>query len=161
MSNRFCLAALAGLMLAMTSASSAFAGNSKDKEAFIANAKQQMATCEQQYRKFRTDSWAAEKAWEAAYDAERASSRLTGKPPVNPAMEQVEPYHKTCAEKAKKDILATAKAFIKSFKGADGQKNARDMVAQWVTAMDAIGNESAKAESAKFETLANGLLLDL
>lgn len=127
---------------------------------FIENAKQRIAVCEGQYDKFSAESFAAERSWESENKAEEAESRYSGKPIEVIQMRQTSPYHKICSESAKQDFIPTAKTFIRLFKNKETQKNAKDMVAQWITAIDAIGDKGAQSELAKFETLANGLLLD-
>lgn len=135
--------------------------STKGISALISDAKQRIEKCEGQYNLFLTTSRAAELAWEAEYDADRASERLSGKKIAPPLLTKTTPYHKICAEAEKQQFIPVAKNFIKLQKKADSQKHTKNMVAQWITSIDAIGNEGAKAEKAKFETLANGLMLDI
>lgn len=128
---------------------------------FISSAKKKINDCEGKYQDFLALSFANEKAWESEYNLNQALAKAGGGPVKSPKMEHAEPYHKTCAEAAKQETIPNAKIFIKSFKTASAQKNAKDMIAQWITAIDSIGNDGAKAEAAKFETLANGLMLEL
>lgn len=127
---------------------------------FIGDAKQRIAKCSYEYDKFLGTTKAASLAWEAESDAAEASANLSGKPVVYPKMKEVTPYHKICADSSKDEFIPTAKIFIKSFKAASSKKSAKDMVAQWITAIDAIGSDAATTENAKFETLANGLMLE-
>lgn len=171
MKKHCAFAVFVGVLIAITSATG-YAKSSKEKNAtsaasgpqtkeFIATAKDRISKCESEFSKYESTSWAAEKAWDAAYSAAEATSRLTGKPVVNPEMSKVELYHKACADNAKNELVPVSKGLFKSIKNTDAQNSAKDMMAQWITAIDAIGSQGSRAESAKFETLANRLLLDL
>lgn len=127
---------------------------------FVADAKQRIETCNSEYGKFRSELFASNMLWEASYNAAEASARLNGGGVEAPTMSETKPYHKICAESSKNEFIPTAKIFIKSFKNVDKQKATKDMVAQWITAIDTIGSDAATTEYAKFETLANGLILE-
>ena len=66
-----------------------------------------------------------------------------------------------CVAKNKQELLDTSRNFIQTYKGAAERSMAADMVAQWMTAIDATGSREFGTESNKFETLANRVLLGM
>lgn len=127
---------------------------------FIKDAKDRLALCATEYDKYRALSFASKKGWDVAYEADYSSAKLSGKPFVPPIASKVDPLHQICASSEKEKFIPLAKTFIKSLSAAERQKSAKDMTAQWITAIDSIGNAGAQSEIAKFETLANSLMLD-
>lgn len=63
-----------------------------------------------------------------------------------------------CTSDSRQDIISKSKQVAKA-KAKIGDK-IRDMTAQWLTVMDAIGKSNFNQEKSKFETLANRLLLE-
>lgn len=152
-----------GLSLTLISFFSSSAFSDNKTEDFVNDAKQRIVRCGQEYDKFRSTSFAANRAFEMGMQAEEASARLRGGSVDYDKIkhEEVVAYHKICAEKEKKEFIINAKSFIKSIKSADKQKSSKDMVSQWITAIDSIGNDNENTEISKFQTIANSLLLDL
>ncbi len=80
---------------------------------------------------------------------------------AKPTIGDVPPVYLKFVKDTKEAMLPEAKAFIQSFTKTDERGRATDMVAQWITALDAIGNRNSEAEASKFETLANRMTLEM
>jgi hypothetical protein len=74
---------------------------------------------------------------------------------------QDSPNYKRCEKEATADFLATSRDFMGKFRDPKMQDKAKDTLAQWMTALDAVPNSNFDQEVSKFATLANGLKLEL
>lgn len=66
-----------------------------------------------------------------------------------------------CKTNTKPNVLAEAKDFIQGLVEPDLQSKAREMIAQWLTSMDAIEQKNFVEEQSKFKFLYNNLKLNL
>ena len=82
-------------------------------------------------------------------------------PDAKPTIGDVPPAYLKFVKDTKETMLPEAKAFIQSFKKADERSRATDLVAQWITTLDAIGQRNADTEASKFATLANRMELEM
>jgi len=71
------------------------------------------------------------------------------------------PEYRRCESEAKADFQATARDFIGRFREPKMQDKAKEALAQWMTAIDAVSNDNFAQEASKFATLANGMRLEL
>jgi len=74
---------------------------------------------------------------------------------------QESPTYKRCEKEAMADFQATSRDFMGKFRDPKMQGKAKDALAQWMTALDAVGNSNFDQEASKFATLANGVKLEL
>jgi hypothetical protein len=129
--------------------------------AFIKTARNAIAACNAEFENYKVMDHMADVVWRSAYDANVAMARLTHEVAKKPDREAPPLYHVECVSKQKGDVIPQLKPFVDSFKASDSRVRAREMAAQWITAMDGIGKQGSQTEAAKFETLANGLLIDM
>ena len=66
-----------------------------------------------------------------------------------------------CLTRAKVDMIAMTRQATTNKLNAGSTPLIKEIVAQWITAIDSIPKRNRVEESSKFETLANRLLLDL
>jgi len=161
--------------LAVVLASLAISANCADKSTvkrqmqadFISDARNTINLCSQKYREYVEVKRMNQYAYEQGLRADEAMARLetaTGKDTrdlPSTKLEKTVEYHVLCMEKSKELLLPRSKGFISSFKTAREQSDAKTMIAQWMTAIDSVGKPIGQSEAAKFETLANGLEIDM
>lgn len=128
--------------------------------AFINAAKDAIQKCNAEYQHYKLMEHMADVGWEAEYNSNQAMADATGTPAAATKRNDPPAYHVACRDQRKAEVIPQSKSFMKSFKSSESKSRARDMVAQWITAIDAIGNEGSQSEEARFQTLANGLLID-
>jgi len=71
------------------------------------------------------------------------------------------PNYKRCEKDATADFQATSRDFVMKFREPKMQEKAKEALAQWMTALDAVANSNFDQEASKFATLANGVKLEL
>lgn len=134
---------------------------------FISDAQNTINLCNKKYREFVAIKRMNEYAYEQGLRADDAMSRLEAaegkdiRTAPSTKLEKTPEYHALCIEKSKEMLLPRAKGFIASFKTSRQQSEAKAMVAQWMTAIDSTGKEIGPSEKAKFDTLSNGVLIEL
>ncbi|MFC5549517.1 hypothetical protein [Massilia aerilata] len=134
---------------------------------FISDAKNTISLCNSKYRQFVELRRMNQYAYETGRQADESMARLEaaegkdarGIPPTK--LQETPEYHVLCIEKSKELLLPRTKGFIASFKTAQQQNEAKVMVAQWITAMSSVGKSVGESEAAKFETLANGVEINM
>lgn len=124
--------------------------NASNPSEFISEAKRRIRKCEASYDTY-VSIVKAQNFVNQLLQAQNGSPTET-KP--------VEREFVQCSAQEKEEFVPIAKTFIKSIKAANTQKIAKDMVAQWITTIEAIGSQVSSAERAKFETLSNSLMLE-
>lgn len=67
----------------------------------------------------------------------------------------------TCESDARAKVANETREFIKGLVEPALQSKARDVIAQWLTAMDAVRQSNFEQEQSKFKALLNNLKLDL
>jgi hypothetical protein len=123
---------------------------------FIADAKNRIATCNGNYQQYLVLSDAHELMMQTALKLQD-SQRDNGEA-ITPLPKEMDKFD---CENEKVEFIPVAKSFIKAQKNANTKRAIKDMVAQWMTVIDSFGNSNLAAENSKFETMANGLLLEL
>lgn len=164
-----CFALAAALTTFATSSQSADKSAQKleMQTEFLSDARNTISLCNSKYREFVQLKRMNQYAYEEGLRADEAMARLNavqGKATSDVGstkLEKTPEYHVLCIEKSKGLLLPRSKKFVSSFKTAHQQSAAKAMIAQWMTAIDSIGNEVGPTEAAKFVTLANGILIDL
>lgn len=71
------------------------------------------------------------------------------------------PSYQRCEKDATANFQATSRDFLGRFRDPKMQEKAKDALAQWMTALDAVPNDNFEQEASKFATLANGVKLGL
>lgn len=132
----------------------------EDANNLVTEAKQKLISCNKSFQVYRIMMQAADMARQAREDSEDAERRAGYSRPKQEAVTDPQPQYLVCIASAKEQFVPSAKVFIKSVKSADTQRKAKDMIAQWITAIDAVGSSIASTEQAKFETQANSLMLE-
>jgi hypothetical protein len=67
----------------------------------------------------------------------------------------------SCKSDATDELSKSGKQFIGGFSGTGPQGKAKELVAQWMTALEATGSDNFDQELSKFNTLANLVKLEL
>lgn len=120
---------------------------------FLESAKSAMDRCLAQYSLFLQVKAGLERHEAARKDLMGADAETRVAPPATPP-------HVSCVAREKTSIMYRSKDFVGSFKTDQRKGQANATVAQWLTAMDAIGTPVGLSEQAKFQTLFNSYLLD-
>lgn len=84
--------------------------------------------------------------------------------PTNPTESGAEPNpydYRTCIAKETSELVVDGKRYISNPKNRKRASEVKVLVAQWMTAMDAIPKGNADEEESRFETLANKLSLGM
>ena len=161
---------LLSFVLAMSIGSSLYAASTKKvdpkevataQQRFIQSTSDSLAECSKAFRVYVVGLEMLQMMEDAQDRLDESNLRLGIAPKPRKPNEPAPLIHAQCAERKKSELMPNAKEFIGSFKAKEQQTGARGLVAQWMTAMDSIGTNVSNQESAKYQTLANGLKIDL
>lgn len=98
--------------------------------------------------------------------SEAAAASGTGRFPdlqvsTQDVIDDIEPIHKSCVDNAKIARISEASKALAGIKKTRTKELAKETLAQWITAIDAIGLSNGKTESDKFNSLVNRLIIEL
>lgn len=69
--------------------------------------------------------------------------------------------YKSCITKSKDAISPTIKGYVNTFKKENLKSLAKQLVSQWLVALDSVGEKNQKEESSKFDKAANDMQIEL
>ncbi|MBC3874608.1 hypothetical protein [Undibacterium flavidum] len=128
---------------------------------FIRQTKSLLSECGNAYQNYLATERLSDLALEAKQSANDAKARLSNKSPETAQKAPTTPFHLECINRNKPKILDKSKVFISSFKANEMKMNPKSLIAQWMTALDSIDKQVAQGERAKFETIANNIIIEL
>ena len=102
--KKFALVILIGILA--TETFGATEATTQNISTIISRARIKLDDCERELSIYKGVVRAADLAWETGYKANRAMERLSGTKIKDEPVEQIEPHHKICAEKAKAEMAA-------------------------------------------------------
>lgn len=126
---------------------------------FLTQGSAAIQTCQADYQSYLAVVRVSRLADETKQELNDAMERAGGGRKADGPSTKTELYHKECVAARKQALLPEAKRFVSGLKRADDKVKARKAIAQWMTAMDAIGSSVGDSEAAKYETLANEIRL--